>query len=34
VFGRNLQHRPVRKWTPERNAIGHTLGSALSGAKA
>jgi hypothetical protein len=25
VFGRNLPCEPVRKWTPERNAIGHTL---------
>jgi hypothetical protein len=24
VFGRNLQCAPVRKWTPEKNAIGHT----------
>jgi hypothetical protein len=32
VFGRNLQCQPVRKWTPEKNAIGHTLGSASSGA--
>jgi hypothetical protein len=24
VFGRSLQREPVRKWTPERNAIGHT----------
>jgi hypothetical protein len=24
VFGRNLKYQPVRKWTSERNAIGHT----------
>jgi hypothetical protein len=24
VFGRNLPCEPVRKWTPERNVIGHT----------
>jgi hypothetical protein len=24
VFGRNLQSETVRKWTPERNAMGHT----------
>jgi hypothetical protein len=23
VFGRNLECEPVRKWTPERNALGH-----------
>jgi hypothetical protein len=34
VFGRNLHCQPVKKWTPERNAIGHTLGSASSGTKA
>jgi hypothetical protein len=34
VCGRNLQCQPVRKWAPERNAIGHTHGSASSGAKA
>jgi hypothetical protein len=26
VIGRNLQCEPVRKWTPERNAIGRTPG--------
>jgi hypothetical protein len=27
VFGRNLQHQPVREGTRERHAIGHTHGS-------
>jgi hypothetical protein len=35
MFGRNLQCQPVRKWTPERNANGHTHTRASSvGAKA
>jgi hypothetical protein len=34
VFGRNLQCELVRKWTPERNDIGHTHGCASNGAKA
>jgi hypothetical protein len=32
VFGRNLQCQLVRERTPERNGIGHTHGSASSGA--
>jgi hypothetical protein len=34
AFGRNLQCQPVRKWTPERHAIGHTHSRASRGAKA